>query len=120
MADATATVATVMAEVLDRVRPADLAAALEQRGLAGPNGRYAVPTIYRWAAGRIMPSADVFLESARIAELSLDQPLYGATRRDELVERVENLERVLVALQEDLATVHESRGSAHRRGEQAS
>lgn len=76
-ANASAVASTLMAEVLRRIKPAALAAELEDRGLSGPHGRYAAPTIYRWAAGGIMPSADVLLEAARIAELSIDAYLYG-------------------------------------------
>lgn len=76
-ANASAVATALMAEVLRRIKPAALAAELEERGLTGSHGRYATPTIYRWAGGGIMPSADVLLEAARIVELSIDAYLYG-------------------------------------------
>lgn len=77
MADATSLVAAAVSEILERLKPAQLAAALEARGVKSSRGRYAVPTIYRWAEGGIMPRADVFLEAARIANVSVDGYLYG-------------------------------------------
>lgn len=102
-----------MGGILERMKPAALAVALEGRGLKSSRGRYATPTIYRWADGGIMPPAHVFVESARIANISVDGYLYGGPVQHfdyATSEELNQLRQTVASLQEALAAIQETRG----------
>lgn len=90
----TALVADVMKEVLARVPPAQLSVRLEAAGYPKTGGRYSTSNIYGWAEGKTTPPSDVFVAAIQIAEISLDDYLYGdaATDRKER-QRLAALER---------------------------
>lgn len=99
------------AQIMDKVRkrfrnPMELVVALEKEGIInrGSGQRYDPSSVSSWARGASAVPGEVLLIAARLAEISIDEVLYGEageTNKEDR-KRIDKVERGLDELRDDM------------------